>query len=176
MHKVVYIPPREANKISREPMLAVSRHQDDPFPRGVHDTRCVAISVEEQHFWLWFRIPLFLSTWSLCHLFRSLRSNGGSFCFCPTVGLWLVLTTCRTRPMWGSSCCALTVSTMFTWWQPICDGVSIWWSSLLSSVRAINQIESPLDNVWIPRLRTASSQELPSLYNYPCSSWSRQVS
>ena len=28
-------------------MLALSRHQDDPFPHGVHDTQCVRISVEE---------------------------------------------------------------------------------------------------------------------------------
>ena len=95
---------------------------------------------------------LFLSSWSLCHSFRSFRTNGDSFCFCPTVGFWFALMTFRTRPMWGSSFCALTISTTFTWLQPACDGMSTWWSSPSSSVRAINQIESPLDNVWIPQI------------------------
>ena len=103
-------------------------------------------------FWLRCKMPLFLSTWSLCHSFRSLRTNGDYFCFCPTVGFWFALMTFRTRPVWGSSFCALTISTTFTWLQLACDGMSTWWSSPSSSVRTINQIESPLDNVWIPQI------------------------
>ena len=95
----------EANKISHEPMLAPSQHQDDPFLHGVLRRNFCGRTI----FWLRYRIPLFLSTWSWCHSFRSLRTNGGPFFFCPTFGFWFALTTFRTCPMWESSFCALTI-------------------------------------------------------------------
>ena len=136
------------NKISHGLKLAPSQRQDGPFPHDVHGKRSAEISVEEL-FAGWF-----LFRWGFCHSFRSLRTKGGSLYFSATVGRWFALMNLRARPMWGSSFCAFATSTTLTWLQAALDRLSTWRSSPSSSIRAVNQIESPFDNVWIAEIDT----------------------
>lgn len=149
-------------------MLAPSWHQDDPFLLGVHNIRCVGISVGELSSYYVIRYHYFLSTWSFCHSSRTLQTNSSSFCW-----LW-----------WLSGCaqCEGLLSAL-SQYPPLLLDCSLLVMVCLPDGAPHRHQSGPSTKLSphltisaLHRLRHASCHELPSQYNYPCSSWSRQVS